>query len=119
MAARAAGGRGGQRRGAGLVTAGEMIERPGARVGWPEPGQFFRDLDGAVVLVLASPRWPGVLRCGGVAMVQGRPLPCSYHTGTGIGAVLRPGRRYRDPASGLEVRCLRAGSGHLSYRALQ
>jgi hypothetical protein len=48
-------------------------------------------------------------------MVRGRSLPCSYHSGTGIGAALRPGRRYRDPTSGLEVRCLRAGNGHLTY----
>jgi hypothetical protein len=28
---------------------------------------------------------------------------------------LRPGLRYHEPASGLEVRCLRAGYGQLTY----
>ena len=83
---------------------------------WPVVGQPYRDpASGAVVLVLNTPRWPGVLRCDGVTMLPGRPLPCSYHSGTGFGAPLRPGRRYRDPASGLEVRCLRGGNGCLTY----
>jgi hypothetical protein len=85
---------------------------------WPEPGQTYRDpAGGAVILILTGPRWPGVLRCGGVPMVTSRPLPCGYHGRRCIGfsTALWPGRRYRDPAGGLEVRCLRAGSGHLSY----
>jgi hypothetical protein len=80
------------------------------------PGRSYRDpVGGAVVLVLAPPEWPGVLRCNGVAMVPSRPLPCSYHSGICAGTYLRPGWRYRDDASGLEVRCLRAGYGHLAF----
>ena len=83
---------------------------------WPEPGESYRDpVSGAVVLILKAPTWPGVLCCNGVAMVPGKPLPCSYHSGRRIGADLRPGVRYRDVASGLEVRCLRGGNGYLSF----
>jgi hypothetical protein len=83
---------------------------------WPQPGQSYRDpVGGVVVLILSTPLWRGVLRCDGVAMLPGRPLPCSYHSGIGIGGALRPGRRYRDLTSGLEVRCIRGGNGHLTY----
>jgi hypothetical protein len=94
----------------------QLTHWAGNGAGWPEPGQTYRDPGGeAVVLVLTAPRWPGVLRCGGVPMTASWPLPCGYHSRPCIGAALRPGRRYRDPASGLEVRCLRAGYGHLTY----
>jgi hypothetical protein len=90
------------------------VEPSGAA--WPEPGQIYRDPAGdAVVMVLAAPTWPGVLRCGGVPMVAAPPLPCGYHSHPGFSTALRPGRRYRDPASGLEVRCLRAGRVPLTY----
>ena len=83
---------------------------------WPEPGQSYRDpVGGAVVLVLTAPRWTGVLRCDGVTMLSARPLPCSYHSRSGFGKSLRPGQRYRDPLSSLEVRCLRGGNGRLAY----
>jgi hypothetical protein len=83
---------------------------------WLEPGRSYRDpVGGALILVLAAPQSPGVLRCNGVAMVPSRPLPCSYHSGICAGTYLRPGRRYRDPASGLEVRCLRGGYGYLTF----
>jgi hypothetical protein len=83
---------------------------------WPEPGRIYQDpVAGAVVLVLTAPKWPGALRCGGAAMVAAPPLPCRYHSRPGFGAVLWPGRRYRDLASGLEVRCLRAGGRRLTY----
>jgi hypothetical protein len=81
-----------------------------------EPGVSFRDpAGGAVVLVLAAPVSLGMLRCNGMAMVPSRPLPCSYHSGARAGTYLQPGRRYRDIASGLEVRCLRGGYGHLTF----
>jgi hypothetical protein len=83
---------------------------------WPERGQIYRDpIGGAVVLVLAAPSWHGVLRCSGIAMVASRPLPCGYHSRYAFGTALRPGLRYCDVASGLQVRCLRAGAGHLTY----
>jgi hypothetical protein len=82
----------------------------------PSPGESYRDpVSGAVVLILKAPEWPGVLRCNGVAMVPGRPLPCGYRSGRSISADLRPGSRYRDEVSGLEVRCLRGGNGYLSF----
>jgi hypothetical protein len=84
--------------------------------GWPEPGQTYVDPAGGVlVLVLTAPRWPGLLRCNGVAMLTAHRLPCGYHARPRIRTTLRPGLRYREPASGLEVRCLRAGHGQLTY----
>jgi hypothetical protein len=98
------------------MTGTALTQWAGNGVAGPEPGQSCRDpVGGAVLLVLTAPRWPGVLRCNGVTMVLGRPLSCSYHSRTGISAALRPGRRYRDPASGLEVCCLRGGNGRLTY----
>jgi len=95
---------------------GQLNYLAGGEVGWPDVGQTYRDpAGGAVVLVLSAPLLAGVLRCGGVAMIAARPLPCSYRSRTGISASLRPGWRYSDPVSGLVVRCLRGGSGHLSY----
>ena len=48
--------------------------------GWPEPGQAYLDpAGGTLILVLTAPRWPGVLRCNGVAMLTARPLPCGFH----------------------------------------
>jgi hypothetical protein len=83
---------------------------------WLEPGRSYRDpVGGAVVLVLTAPELPGVLRCNGVPMVPGRPLACSDHSGICAGTYLRPGRRYRDVASGLELRCLRGGYGYLTF----
>jgi hypothetical protein len=83
---------------------------------WPLPGESYRDpVSGAVVLILRTPNWPGVLRCNGVAMIRSKPLPCSYHSGKTNASDLRPGSRYRDVVSGLEVRCLRAGHGQLTF----
>jgi hypothetical protein len=56
-----------------------------------------------------------VLCCNGVAMLTGHPLPCGFHARSRIRTTLRPGLRYREPASGLEVLCLRAGHGQLTY----
>jgi hypothetical protein len=96
--------------------AAQLSHRAGSEACWPEPGQTYRDpASGALILVLTPPCWFGVLCCGGVPMVASRPLPCGYHTGRRVGTALRPGRRYRDNVSGLEVRCLRAGIGHLTF----
>jgi hypothetical protein len=81
----------------------------GTDLHWPEPGWSYRDpVGGALILVLTAPQSPGVLRCNGIEMVPSRPLPCSYHTGRYAGT-------YLDDTSGLEVRCLRGGYGHLTY----
>jgi hypothetical protein len=89
---------------------------PAGNAAWPEPGQRYCDPGGhTVVLVLTAPRWPGVLHCNGRVMVPARPVPCSYDPGTGTGGALRPGWRYREPSSGLEVRCLCGGDGCLAY----
>jgi hypothetical protein len=83
---------------------------------WPEPGETYTDpATGAVVLILAAPAWPGVLRCNGVSMLRCRRLPCSYHSNKSGASDLRAGSRYRDVVSGLEVRCLRAGHGQLTF----
>jgi hypothetical protein len=100
------------------MAVAEVSHWAGNGAGWPEPGQTYQDpAGGAVVLVLTASLWPAVLRCGGVPMVVAQPLPCGYHARARIdlGTVLRPGPRYRDPVSGLEVRCLRSGVGHLTY----
>jgi hypothetical protein len=93
-----------------------VMPNTGRDLSWLELGETYRDpVSGAVVLVLTAPTWPGALRCNGVAMVPSRPLPCSYHSGRSTAADLRPGFRYRDVVSGLEVRCLRGGNGYLSF----
>lgn len=98
------------------MMAAQMTGWTGNGASWPVPGQRYRDpITGAVILVLTAPRWPGVLRCNGVTMVRARPLPCGYHSEAGSTATLRPGGLYRDADSGLDVRCLRGGSGRLSY----
>jgi hypothetical protein len=83
----------------------------------PQPGTLYTDtVGGAVVLVLTGPALPGTLRCNGTEMVPSQPLPCSYHYGSRTGHnYLRPGGRYRDVASGLEVRCLRAGADYITF----
>jgi hypothetical protein len=48
-------------------------------------------------------------------MTASPPLPCGYRSRARVIMALRPGRLYREPASGLEVRCLRAGHGRLTY----
>lgn len=94
----------------------QVVQETGNRTEWSYVGQTYRDpIRGTVVLVITAPRLPGVLRCDGVAMIAARPLPCTYHSRTGITASLRPGWRYSDPVSGIGVRCLRGGHGHLSY----
>jgi hypothetical protein len=98
------------------MTAMTQQTTAGADLHWPEPGWSYRDpVGGALIIVLTAPQSPGVLRCNGIEMVPSRPLPCSYHTGRYAGTYLQPGRRYRDDTSGLEVRCLRGGYGHLTY----
>jgi hypothetical protein len=88
-----------------------------SELNWLESGEFYRDpIGGAVVLVLRAPAEPGVLRCNGVEMIRSRPLPCGYRSARVNATYLRPGLRYRDGASGLEVRCLRGGYGYLSFR---
>jgi hypothetical protein len=96
----------------------ELTHSGGQGAAWLEPGQAYREqAGGTVLLILTAPLWPGVLRCNGVPMVAARPFPCGYHSRARIdfGTALRPGRRYRDPVSGLEVRCLRGSSGYLSF----
>jgi hypothetical protein len=86
----------------------------------PQPGESFRDpVSGAVILVLTAPRMAARLLCDGVEMVPARPVRCGYQPAAGL--TLLPGRRYSEPASGLEVRCLHGGNGRLSYagRALR
>jgi hypothetical protein len=96
--------------------AAQLSHRAGNEACWPEPGQTYRDpVGGAVLLVLAAPCLPGVLCCGGVPMVDSRPLPCGYHARPRAGTGLLPGRRYCDIVSGLEVRCLRVGPGYLTF----
>lgn len=81
-----------------------------------EPGSRYWDpVGGAVVLVLRAAAFPGLLRCNGMAMVRSGPMPCSYHSGRRAYSYLRPGGRYLDVFSGLEVRCLRGGYGQLTY----
>ena len=92
------------------------LTRFGKGTSWPELGRSYRDpAGGAIVVVLTEPISPGVLRCAGVPMIPGRALPCSYRTGTRVWTALQPGLRYRDPTSGLEVRCLCGGNGRLTY----
>jgi hypothetical protein len=97
------------------MTRVELTQEVGTSAQWPEAGQVYRDqVAGAMMLVLTAPALPGFLRCNGVPMVLAHPLPCSYSRGAVRGA-LEPGRCYRDAYTGIEVRCLRGGRGHLTY----
>jgi hypothetical protein len=67
---------------------------------------------GVSVFVTRAPDEEGVLRCDGDILAPQRPPACSARTGTGT---IRPGERFTDPASGLEVVCTRPGSGTLTF----
>jgi hypothetical protein len=96
------------------MSATGMTPMRAAGRGIPQAGQSFRAADaGIVILVLSAPSVPGTLCCDGAEMVPTRPLRCSYLPQTG--AELGPGWLLREQVSGLEVRCVRGGSGHISY----
>jgi len=68
---------------------------------------------GVSVLVMRAPDEDGILRCDGELLTPQRPPACSAipdKSGT-----IRPGDRFSDPVSGLEVVCTRAGDGVLSF----
>jgi len=68
---------------------------------------------GLSVLVTRAPDRIGVLRCNDEVLTRQLPPPCSAAPATS-GSIL-PGDRFRDPASGLEIVCTRAGQGALTF----
>jgi hypothetical protein len=65
------------------------------------------------VVVITPPGEDGLLTCGGEALMPQPPPACSLSVrepGT-----IRPGQRFTDPVSGLEVVCTRAGHGVLTF----
>jgi hypothetical protein len=65
------------------------------------------------VLVISAPAEDGLLTCGGETLVPQPPPACSlpaWNAGT-----IRPGQRFTDPVSGLQLVCTRAGHGVLTF----
>lgn len=97
---------------AGEVTADER--RNGSRDALAV--RAFRTLgipSGVSVLVVRAPDEGGISRCDDEPLTPRRPPACSAvldKSGT-----IRPGDRFSDPVSGLEVVCTRAGDGVLSF----
>jgi hypothetical protein len=73
-------------------------------------GQILGVPGGVCVVVTSLAEWCDELTCGGEALVDERPVPCSLPAGQS-GDDVRPGDRLRDRASGLELRCIRGGRG--------
>jgi hypothetical protein len=80
-------------------------------------GETYSDSAGRItVMIMVTPRKPGMLCCDGVPMVPARPSPCSASSDAQPpGSTLRPGQRYRDSLGHIEVRCLRGGHGRLTF----
>jgi hypothetical protein len=60
----------------------------------------------------------GWLSFDGVPLTSCAPLPCGAPLDRGdavVASTLQPGRRYRDPATGLCFRCLRSAPGVLRF----
>ena len=68
---------------------------------------------GVSVLVTRTPDEHGTLRCGDDVLKPQRPPACS--AAPAESTTIRPGTRFIDPASGLEVVCTRAGHGTLTF----
>jgi hypothetical protein len=66
------------------------------------------------VIVVRPPSTPVDLRCGGIPMrpVGDPAASAPLDSASGGGTLL--GKRYSDPASGLELLCTKAGEGSLS-----
>jgi hypothetical protein len=78
----------------------------------PRMGKTLGLPGGVSVLVTHTPDGAGVLRCDGEVLTPQRPPACSAQPGTGT---MRPGDRFTDPVSGLEIVCTRGGSGALTF----
>jgi len=67
------------------------------------------------VIVVAAPTVEITLECGGHPMVaKGEDAPGGLEVDAAHGTGTVIGKRYEDPASGLEVLCTKAGDGSLS-----
>jgi hypothetical protein len=78
-------------------------------------GQTLGVRDGIRLLVWRPPRGNGVLACEGIPLANMKPGPCSERLPGPAGTTTRPGQWLRDPVSGLEMLCTRAGSGALTF----
>jgi hypothetical protein len=68
------------------------------------------------VVVLKGPKSEGELSCGGVAMLAmgaARPTVAAPAAGADAGSLL--GKRYGNPALGLELLCTKGGTGRLEF----
>ena len=77
-------------------------------------GQILGVPDGACVVVTSVPDWAEELTCAGEVLVDERPVPCSRPVRQPADE-LRPGDRWRDRLTGLELRCIRGGRGPLRH----
>jgi hypothetical protein len=81
------------------------------------PGRILGDIEHrVVVVVLSGPLTSGRLRYAGAELVASRPIPCGASARRpDVGRALRPGRRYVDEPSGLQVRCVHGDPRPLRY----
>lgn len=69
--------------------------------------------EGPALLVMKAADTPGALRCGAAELKPHRPPSC-WTPAVPDGSI-RPGDRYLEPVSGLEVLCTRGGNGILTF----
>lgn len=79
-----------------------------------KPGSRWKSAVSAVeIVVVRPPAMPGVLACGGVAVVpHGTPAGDAPAAPEGE---TQAGKRYHDAESGLEVLCSKGGAGELAF----
>jgi hypothetical protein len=69
---------------------------------------------GTEVIVVRPPNDTVDLRCGGAPMVAADPPPAGPALDPAHGNGTQLGKRYADPATGLELLCTKPGDGSLS-----
>ena len=68
------------------------------------------------VVVVKGPREPGVLACGGTAMLaMGAERPAGAAPDPQLSGGTQLGKRYADEMQGLELLCTKAGKGSLTF----
>jgi hypothetical protein len=77
-------------------------------------GQILGTAGGVCVVVICEAESDDVITCAGAPLVAERPLPCST-TYRHRAHDVRPGDVLWDPATGLELRCIRGGRGPLVH----
>jgi hypothetical protein len=77
-------------------------------------GDILGTTDGVCVVVTSDAESAEHLSCAGEPLAMMPPLPCGA-AASDPGDSVRPGEILFDPATGLEVRCIRGGRGPLVH----